>query len=500
VFLDFFKSRSVQTCITLLVSTLTLLIYSVYFLKESNNINKYTDFLFIFSILASIVSFFSVFPFLIKVLRNSQSRKNIIHLFDKINDNWAETEFVSEWEDDKISFYQKDPLVILKEIGLNSIKEFDSITIEIITQNIVSKFKEICNQKDSKSLINLKSLYHKFNELLTNLYQLSIKEKNEVHSNLILRSRIEIEKIVLENIDDERFKEFVDYDNKYKHWDLNFTIKDFFKKAIQFDEDEVCSNIIESYSFFIEKSIEKLFPKDLDYSKDQHYEIATKSEPLFEPLRIISDLAKSLQLSKKFHLFKQIFTVYYVVESLIAKLETTNNTKCFLYNVVLNIKTDTFNLYIDSSEVRYIESSYFPFQHPIHHYEKTNCTIPYYGLLNILDILFSRNKLNNIILNQVKAEMLHLLSLKDTSILIFKALDKFEEISSRIKKSDTDYKKDLYLRLSENIKIVNSVANEKKVDKHILKRFNNSLKKFSNDKEFEKELKSKGYISDERIV
>jgi len=500
VFLAFFKSRSLQSCITLLVCTLILLIYSVYFLKESNNINKYTDFLFIFSISVSIISFFSVFPFLINVLRNSQSRKNIIYLFDKINDNWAETEFVSEREDDKISFYQKDPLVILKEIGLNSIKEFDSITIEIITQNIVSRFKEICKQKDSKSLINLKCLYHKFNDLLTSLYELSIKEKNEIHSNLILKSRIEIEKIVLENFNDDRFKEFVDYGKKYKHWDLNFTVKDFFKKAIQFDEDEVCSNIIDRYSSFIEKSIEKLFPKDLDYSKDKHYETATESEPLFEPLRIINDLAKSSQLSKKHHLFKEIFTVYSVVESLIPKLNTTNSTKCFLYNVVLNIKKDTFNLYIDSSEVRYIESSYFPFQHPIHHYEKTKCTIPFYGLLNILDILFSKDKLNNIILNQVKAEMLHLLRLEDTSKLIFKALDKFEKISSRIKKSDTDYKKDLYLRISENIKIVDSVAKEKNVDKHILERLKNSLKKFSSEREFEMELKSKGFISDERIV
>jgi hypothetical protein len=437
---------------------------------------------------------------LINILKNSQSRKNIVSLFEKINDKWAETEFVSEFENDKISFYQKDPIVILKEIGLNSIKEFDSVTLEIITSNIISKFKNISEQSNDKSLINIRRLYYKFNELLNDLYQLSIKERNEVHSNLIIRSRISIEEIILNNLEEKNFKEFTDYGNKYKHWDLNFTIEDFFKKAIQFDEDVVGARIIESYCSFIEKSIQKLYPKNIDYTKAKHYEIATESESVFEPLRIIGNLSKLVKQSKKHHLFEQIFTTYYVVEETILKIDTTQNTKCFLYNVILNYKRDTFNLYANSPEVNYIESSFFPFKNTIYKYEKTKCSIPFIGLLNILDILYSINKLNNIILNQVKAEMLHLLRIKESYNLLFRALDKFEEISFKITDSDNNYKKDIYIRLLENIRIVQSVAIEKKADKKIIERLTNSIEHFKFGEKFKDELKNKGYISDERIV
>jgi len=501
VFLDFFKSRSVQICITLLVSTLILLIYSISFLQESEQSNSFTDFLYIFSILISLISFFSIFPFLINVLRNSQSRKNIIHLFEKIDNKWAENEFVSEIEDDKISFYQKDPINILNEIGLMSIKDFDNITFEIITSNIVSYFKNITELKDDKSLISIKKIYYRFNQLLSNLYQLSTKEMNEIHSSRIIRSRIEIEEIVLKNIGKENFKEFTDYDNKYKHWDLNFTIEDFFKRAIQLNEDEVCSNIIQNYSSFIEKSIVNLYPKNINYSKDQHFEIATKSDSIFEPLRIIVNLSKMILLHKKMHLFQQIFTTFYVVEQAVLKIDTTNNTKCFLYNVILNYKIDTFNLYVNSSEVDYIESSFFPFDYPIYTYEKTKCSIPYFGLLNILDTLFSMGKLNNIVLNKVKAEMLHLLKIEDTSNnLLFRAIEKFEEISSRIKDSDSDYKKDIYLRLLENLRIVHRVAAQEKSATVVITRLSNSIERYSNSEKYANELKDKGYISDERII
>lgn len=501
VFLDFFKSKSVQVCITLLVSTLILLIYSTSFLKESAQSNSFTDFLYIFSIIISLVSFFSIFPFFINVLRNSQSRKNIIHLFEKIDNKWAENEFVSEIEDDKISFYQKDPINIINEIGLTSIKEFDNITLEIITSSTISHFKKIAEIKDDKSLINIKSLYYKFNELLSNLYQLSIKEKNEIHSRRIVRSRIEIEEIVLENIDKKNFKEFTDHGNKYRHWDLNFTVENFFKKAIQFNEDEICADVIQNYSSFIEKSIVKLYPKNINYSKDQHFEVATKSDSIFEPLRIISNLSEIILLHKKMQLFEHVFTTFYVVEQTILKIDTTDTTKCFLFNVVLNYKRDTFSLYINSSEVNYIESSFFPFQHPIFTYEKTKCSIPYFGLLNSLDTLFAIDKLNNIILNKVKAEMLHLLKIDDKpNKLMFRAIEKFEEISSRIKDSDSFYKKDIYLRLLENLRIVHSVATKESSDTELIERLSTSIKKYSNSEKFTNDLKDRGHISDERII
>jgi len=69
-FLDFFKTKSAKVCLTLLVSTIGLLVYSTAYIRETEEVTYFDKFLYSFSLTLSIVSFFSVFPCLLILLRN----------------------------------------------------------------------------------------------------------------------------------------------------------------------------------------------------------------------------------------------------------------------------------------------------------------------------------------------------------------------------------------------------------------------------------------------
>lgn len=257
-FIDFFKSRSAKICFTLLSTSVILLIYSISFINELDESNRYTNFLFIFSILLSIVSAFSIFPCLINLLQSSQNRKHILRLFEKLNSDWEINELEAKIENQLPTFYQKDPINILNEIGLSSIKDFDSYSFELITENIITFFKDnFKNKIDKKEYLSIKKIYYRFDELLTNYFLLSIKEKNENFANLIVITQFKLEYCILENIDDDEL-EFLYANDKYKFWNLNFTLEKFFKKAIQFGEEEVAKEIISGYNSFITNAIKKL--------------------------------------------------------------------------------------------------------------------------------------------------------------------------------------------------------------------------------------------------
>ena len=148
VFQNFFKIRSAKTCLTLLISTIALLIYTIYFFKETDATSNYSNFLFLFSIILSIISFLSVFPFFISLLRNSQDRKHISEIFKKLNkEEYVIDKFLAKVNNDKSTFYHKDPISLINEIGLSSIKDFDNNTFELINSEIKSFFKESVSNK-----------------------------------------------------------------------------------------------------------------------------------------------------------------------------------------------------------------------------------------------------------------------------------------------------------------------------------------------------------------
>lgn len=94
-FMGFSKNKSAKTCLTLLICAIAVLIYSSSYLKNVNKIDDFDKFIYLFSIILSVVGFFSIFPCLLILLVNSQSRENIRNLFNGLNRNWAVSNYLA---------------------------------------------------------------------------------------------------------------------------------------------------------------------------------------------------------------------------------------------------------------------------------------------------------------------------------------------------------------------------------------------------------------------
>jgi hypothetical protein len=358
---------------------------------------------------------------------------------------------------------------------------------------------------EEKSRIDNLTLYDEFTTLLSNLFQLSVKERNETASMMILGARFRLEEHGLNNLTTKGFENFTDHEGTYKHWRLNFDIADFFKRAIQFNEDDVCKRIIDKYRDFVVKAIPILFPKDFKYSKELHFTAAREADMIFEPLRAINELTPTIILNKKSHLFQSIFNLYYTVEQAALKLKTTDNVKCFILNIIFNYKYDVFSQYVDLPDVQHISGLNFPFTWTVLTFKNTGCTTPHLGFLQVMNLLFAKNKLNTVVINNQKAEMLHLLELIDekeeAKTLILKSINKFTEIARKVSKTDSDYRKDTYLKLEKYLRFVYEAAVDKTVtDAKFMEAFKAALSSFENKEEFRTELKNKGFLSDDRIT
>lgn len=498
---NFLKNRKAKASITFLISSIILLIYSLYYLGEATNADGYTNFLFISSIVLSIVSFFFIFPAFNDVLENSHSRSKIDSIFGLINEDRILDEIYAEEENNISSYYHKDPINIIYEIGITSIKDYDYTSLEIITSKIPLFFKQnIQNKEENKFSLDYRRLYFKLTTLLSDIYDCAIKEKNEKYSFSIIRSLFSLEYLILENIHKEDFSQFLNF-SKYNYLNFSINLEKLFNKAIKHDEEGVCEYIIDLYNSFSKKSILDIAPKNISYSKTLHYSLTEKYDIVIEPLRQMKKYSEMLLANRKAHLLKEVFNVIYVLECAVMELQTSNGIKCMLYNIILNYKKDIFINYISKDEVASIKYLYFPFKQTVHIYKNTKCKIPFLGLLDILDELFNKNKLNNLVLNEVKAEMLHIIRDKIFSDdLMRRAIEKFVSIGSKVTKNDPDNKKDTYMNLQENLCIVLESAIEEKVDGKWINILKQSIDGFKLYKKFEIDLSKKGYIRDRRII
>lgn len=378
--------------------------------------------------------------------------------------------------------------------------------MSIIASNCPIYFeKNLKNVKLEKSSIEVEKLYYEFIKLLSNLFQLSVKERNEVSSRIILNARFQIEEHVLNNLNEKGFERFKDFGGLYKHWQINFDTASLFKKALQFNEDAICEDVVSSYGDFMTKYISEEFPKDFEYQRDNHFEAVAKLDVVFEPLRIVNDFASLMMVNKKSSLVLSVFTFYYVIEQAIVSLAASDKTKCFVLGVMHNYKYEIFIEYSSLSDINYLGYSSFPFKEGAYIFEHTNCSTPYLGSLQAMELLFSKGKLNGAVINIQKASMLGLLRIltknKAGKALLYKSISKFESLSQRVTESDSDYKKDIYIKLEEYLSIVLNWAEEgAEVEGEIVTTLQRALSSFTYKEKFKEELDRKGYIRDERMM
>jgi len=507
VFIGFFKNRSARVYLTLIICTISLLIYSITYTRDLTETNRYTEFLYFLCLSLAATCFFGIFPSLISLLQNAQSRDNIKKIFDELNENWL----IKEWEArvyDKSmhAFYQKDPITILTEIGTAAIKEFDNKTIGVITSTCPEFFKKNIEEVEKKKQgIDNTTLYQEFNLMLSNLMPLSLKERNEVASNMIISSRFKIEELVLNNLDVEGFDAFNDHDKKYRHWTLTFHLADYIERALQFNEDAVVERIIDRYREFAAKSISILFPKKFTYSKAKHFEATQETYMVIEPMTKLSDMITKLVLYKKPHLFQPVFRSLISLQEAAMKQSIDDAAKCFLLGIISNYRISMFEAYAGMEEVKHISYLNFPFQTTSYVYEQTKCKIPHLAALSVMDMLLSTGKLNLIVINSMKAEMMGFVKLASVDegamSLLRSTINKFVNLAQTIKPTDTDYRKDIYLKLHQYLGYFTSYRPELfEKDPALGELFSEAGSRFEHKELFEKELLEKGYVGDIRII
>lgn len=482
------------------------MIYSLAYLKEIKASNDYAESLFILSIAFCVVTIFSIFPTIIILLRESQNRENIGKLIKQLNMDWVISYHENVLWDKKTSYkhYQKDPITLLTEIGTVAVKEFDQITINTIIHECNEYLNNSIKEEQKKEAIEPKQLYYEFRTLISNLFQVAVKEKNENALFLLIRSRYDIEKAMFDNL--EKVK-LTDFNDKYQGCTFNMDMQDFFSRAIQFNEDEVCRRIIDKHRDFITEIIKKILPgRKFDYDFNDRTKFMDETSMISGVFREVDIFLSSIINNKKYYLFQNISNLFSTLDLVSIDSTNTSNSKLFLLHVISNYKLDCFDKFIRNSDIKELPYLFYPFQTSTSHaLREIENSIPFKSSLKAIDILFAKERLNTMVINLLKADTFFLLANIDKNKinkgLITVAVNKFNHLRHLISESDNDYKKDIYLKLEKFLQYILNEATEKNPkDSETLELIKTNLALFVFKDKFKKELDDKGYLSNERIV
>jgi hypothetical protein len=505
-FINFFKNKSVKILFTLFVTTIVFMIYSLAYLNEIDISDYYAKSLFSLSITFCIVTVFSIFPAIINILKESQNRVNIHKLIQQLNTDWIISYHENLLWDKKLAYkhYQNDPITLLTEIGTNAIKEFDRATLIIMMDGCEDFLYTSIKQESNKAGIEPKKLYYEFGTLINNLFQVAIKERNESAMFLFLDRRFAIEKAILLN---NEIVKLYDFHDKYHGWTFKYDMQDFFRKAIQNNEDDVCRRLIDSYREFITIIIIMVLPdRKFDYDFDDMMQGMDEKSMISEVFSEVDDFLTSIINKRKYHLFQNISALYSALDLVSIDSKNTNNSKVFLLNILNNYKLDGFNKFIVNSDIRNLSMSFYPFTTSTSHaLREIGCSIPFKYSLKAIDILFANGRLNTMVINSLKADTFFLIQNiaknKVNKGLLTLSIEKFDHLRSMITESDSDYKKDMYIQLKKFLNYIHEEAgNLIPTETETLELIKNKLTLFVLYDKFKKELDEKGYISNDSIV
>lgn len=483
------------------------MIYSIIYLKEIEIVDRYSTSLFVTSLTLTIVTVLLIFPTIIRLLRQSQNRDNILDIIQQFDSEWTISYYENVIWDKKLSHrhFQKDPVTLLTEIGTVAIKEYDQVTIQTIIQGFEDFFDKSLNKKPTdKNYIDPNKLYEEFRTLIKNLFQIAAKERNENAMLRLVNCRSGLEFKIIDNLETIKLSDFND---KYQGWSFNFDNEDFFERAIQFNEDEVCRRIIDCQRDFVSEIIKKILVKrKFDYDFNDLMKNMDESHTIHNAIGVSQKFLATILNTKKHHLFQNVSNFYTTIDLNTISSENTRNTKIFLLNLNNNIKIDQFEKFIKQSDIKSIPSLFYPFTISTSQaLTYVQSRIPFVTSLKAIDILFSTDKLNTMAINSLKADLMFLSqNLNENKInkeLFELAISKFGLLRQAIKKNDTNLRKDVYLKLEKHLSYVLEHSKETiPVEKELISKVEKELKNFNYKEQFEKELKEIGYLSNESIT
>lgn len=499
VFLEFFKSRIIKQPFTLLLCSICFLIYSLSYMEGTKVSDNYSTSLYFLSILFSLVSFFWLFPALVLLLRKSQSPKNIKKIIQRFAAS-LDFEQMEVWllEKDHDTTY-KDPFVLLTEIGTMAIKEFDDVRLSTITKETCKYFEQCAEVENEEERKEKLKVYSEITDIFSRLFQLAVKERNTIGAVKICKARFDLETFILQNLDKVPFR---DYQNNYLFWSLQADTKQYFNQAIIFNEDVVCERIIEEMRDFIYLAIPILIPKGYQCENPIRDRDATAITHSFGT---ITSLNEQLLYHKKGHLYKSVSNTFSTLFMRILECDFDASGKNCLLTVLNNNEYDSFERFVKNKETYSVAYLEMPFKHSIDAVIDCNYEYSFILFLKSVDLLLYNNQLNNICLNNLKAEMLGAIGKVNTCPqlipVILRGINKLEYLRDLIDADDTDYRKEVYIKLQYYLKIIQNETIEKEVQNDNIKdRLREVLSNFPCLEGFKNKLSKMGYVFDERIV
>lgn len=498
----FFTLKSIKRLFTFLVLTLVYLLYASTYLRGCQVPGSYSNLVYSNSLMFSLTATISIVPTIVNLLRQSQNRAHIKALIKKLNVDWTISYLENvEWSDEKEKHFEKDPITLLTEIGTSSLKEFDFTTLRLIIDGCVEYFKLVTQSKE-KGITPLE-LYFEFTKMLLNLYQVAVKERNESGMLMLVNSRFDLEEFVIDNQDKIQIN---DYHGKYMGYKFKFEIKDYFNRAAQFNEDSVCERIIDTYRDFGKKLINDVLVSNFKYDPKDRIKSMDEQSIIQSYITELDYLMSIVIQTRKFHLYKTISNLYYTLDSVTASSKNTHESKRFILHVLDYSKYETLEKYLTISAAKNLSSLEYPYYlSPNTVLREAQISIPFLGMLKSINLLFATGVLSNNTINCLKSDSFYLIrNIADGDShkkLLLLCIRKFSEIRNFIKENDTDYRKDIYVKLSMYAGYVENFIKENGItDQEINDEMAAAISGFTLADSFSKELKNKGHIFDERIA
>lgn len=496
-FVEFFKDKLIRRPFTLLLCTICFILYALSYLKEATLRDAYGDALYLLSILLAIFSFFFVFPSIFKMMKKSQSRNNINDIVQRLGRELDHEVFEVKYLGKTHDIHYKDPIQLLKEIGVMAIKEYDTLTIGMITKEFLKYFEQ-CAKIGNKDIRQEKlTIYRDFTTLYIQLFRIAVKERNTDVALILCNARFNLEQYILKNLN---LVKTVDHNGKYMMWDLNHDVERYFDRAVQYGEDDVAKEIIEAYRDFIVQAIPLLVPKDLVIQRAFTMDLNAITGAFHQ----LGTLGKQIISYKKIRLFKALSNTFYTVVATIDKADITDSAKAMLFTVLTNVEFEESSRYVSLSDVTKLESGDIPFKF-------AQWTINSGGkyrferFVAFIQVLLHEGKLTNAVLNTLKADVMGLLSSsKDNAVakeLAFYGISALRKFSVIITESDSDYRKEMYLKAEKYLRILWDHCIEQNIlEDEVINNLKAALQDFTHKADFEKDLKSKGHVFDENIL
>ena len=485
---------------TLFILNVGFLIYVLIYLKNCQIIhvfNNYGKLIFLESILFSLSLVLSIFPVMTSLLSQSQSRSNIKKIFNSISDYEMTSTYNSSREIDETE-YETNSFKIIQEIGLVSIKEFDHITFGLLTKNIYDKFKKF--PKTTESLDLKRQLFYIFRDVISDLFDFSAKERNSYAMFNLLSCRYNLELVIAES------EMIVDHNNRYRGWNFNWDLERYFDKAVQFNEDAICCEIIDRYRDYMMEIIKTKFPISFKYNYDLPFENIDDTSIVTTNFGLIEKFCKVVGQLKKTLVLKNISNLYSTLDLVIVESSNHVSTKQYLLQINNISKQKYLRSLVEDANVKNIEYLYYPFGLATNsEVSKLNSAIIFKGSLEAFDFIYQRNALSNVVINLLKADAMGFINSFPQNEVVYKklillALNKIHYTSTLINENDTDEKKETYLKLKRYLSYISSHFSQNLTNDEIKLKITEVENNFPWHDKFEQELIAKGFIQNKNIM